>query len=143
MLAEVYVMLIVISLLATFTVNGYAMSYGPSLGPTLPHFYDAKGERLQSIDEGQQVMITTTFTNYLEEEVEFIGILEVRDGNGVSLVLAWQSAAVEPLGNKTMGVSWVVPEPGAYQSRTFAFTNLENPQVLSVVESVEISSSRN
>ena len=140
---QVYVPLIVALLFATFTVSGYALSNGPTLGPSLPYFYDTNDERLQSVEEGQQVTIATTFTNYLEEEVEFVGIIEVRDTDGVTELLAWQSATVAPLNNKTMGVSWVVPESSAYQSRTFAFTDLESPQVLSVVESVEISAPTN
>lgn len=112
--------------------NGFVV-----LSPTHPFFNDMNGDRLRIVEEGQQVMITTTFRNNLEETVAFVGIIEVRDTNGVTVFLSWQSNSIEPLGNKTVGVSWLVPESSAYQSRTFAFTDFEQPQVLSPVESVE------
>jgi hypothetical protein len=108
------------------------------LEPSPPFFDDINGNRLESVKAGEQVMITTTFQNYLEEEVDFVGLLEVRDIDGVTVFLAWQLGKVEPLGDKTIGASWLVPETSAYQSRTFAITNFEQPQVLSPVESAEI-----
>ena len=102
-----------------------------------PYFYDMNGDRLRILEKGNQVLLTTTFFNNSEEKIDFVGLFDVRDMNGIDTLVAWQSSTIEPFGNKTIGVSWVVPESSAYQSRAFAVTNFTQPQVLSVVESSE------
>ena len=116
----------------------YAHSLPPALAPTRPFFIDLNGDRLDSVEAGRQVMITTTFRNTLETELTFVGLIEVRDIDGVTEFLAYQSGTVEPLGNKTVGLSWLVQNSTAYQSRTFAITDFENPQVLSNVQTSRI-----
>lgn len=108
------------------------------LEPSPPRFFDLNGDRLRIVKESEQVQIVTTFRNALEERVDFVGLIEVRDQTGVTVFLSWQSNVVEPLGNKTIGVSWLVQNSTSYQSRTFAITNFENPLVLSPVESHDI-----
>jgi len=128
-------MLVVVALSVTTqasTPDAYSIAV---LVPTTPFFNDIYGDPLAIIREGRQVVITTTYRNSVEQEVPFVGIIEVRAIDGVTLFLHWQSNTVAPLGNKTMGVPWVAPESSSYESRAFAITDFENPQVLSPVAS--------
>jgi hypothetical protein len=127
---------IIIALITPAPLIAHALSIAV-LEPTPPVFTDLNGDSTRWVTDGQQVVITTTFRNALEEEIAFVGILEVRDANGITVLLAWQSNIVEPSGNKTIGISWVAENSTCYQSRTFAVTDFENPQVLSPVESSE------
>jgi hypothetical protein len=128
-------------LLADIPLIAHAVTIA-MLSPTTPIFVDTTGNRLHSLGEGNQVMIITTFRNNIEEKVAFVGIVEVRDESGITVLLSWQVGNIEPSDNKTIGVSWLVQNSSAYQARTFAFTNFEHPQVLSPVENVEVSVTR-
>jgi hypothetical protein len=93
-------------------------------------------------------MISLSVQNniYLDEAKPLVIVLDMRDENGVTAHLAWQSANVAPNATYNAGFSWIVPyDPvagGTYSARTFTITGLGNDaQALSnVVEShIEVS----
>jgi hypothetical protein len=86
------------------------------------------------IEAGNQVMISTTYRNIIENDLSFVGIIEIRDQSGITVYLGWQTGVIKPLGNKTFGVSWFAEAPNFYMARTFAFSDLETYKVLSAVE---------
>ena len=110
--------------------------------PTRPLFYDVNGERLIHVETGKQVTIMTTLLSNSQEDINFVGILEIRDPHGVTVFLAWQSGTIGLDGNKTIGASWVVPQLSDYESRIFVITDFENPQVLSNVVTFNIYEAR-
>lgn len=83
---------------------------------------------------------------YLDEVKPLVIILDMRDQNGVTTYLAWQSAKVAPNDTYTAGVSWTVSSDSevgtTFSARTFAITELGNDaQALSNVfeSSIEVS----
>lgn len=88
-----------------------------------------------AISSGQQVVITINVThNFGDKDEDLIVLIEVRDEDGVTEYLAWQSGQVQVGDRMEIGVSWIPTHGGFYELRTFAITNdWENPQVLSVV----------
>jgi hypothetical protein len=129
----------VLILVALFFVQPFtaiAMSYS-ILNVKSARFNDLNGDPLRVVKAGEQVVLTTTFYSVFEEKVDFVGIIEVRDTNGVTVSLSWQTGSIEPQGNKTIGVSWLVPQSTAYQSRAFAISDFEHPRVFSAVETFD------
>lgn len=92
---------------------------------------------------GKQAMLSTVITNNSDQLRSFVGLLEVRESDGVTVFLAWQSGILYPNSQTKIGVSWTPDRPGDYEVRTFAVShldlNLGSPHVLSEVEMLEFT----
>jgi hypothetical protein len=106
-----------------------------------PSLHNVNGERIQRVEAGQQSMIRISMHSNLPHEQPFVIIVEVRDGSGITVQLSLQSGKVDANGNYTMETSWMPDKVclykyegcNIYEIRTFAFTDFENPQILSAV----------
>jgi hypothetical protein len=124
----------------TFVVNIGAV--GPGTGtttPTEPAVRDPSGGAVSTIVPGQQVVLTTTVTNNIDEDVPAVILVEVRDSSGITQFLAWQTATIDADGRVEVGLSWTPDRSGDYQVRTFVISSLNNPQVLSEVKTTQIT----
>lgn len=141
--------LVLSALLATFSLNisqqlneasGFSIANLRLTGPSLRN---AAGEKIDSVEVGQQAVISIDIHNNLAQKQDFVILLEVRDGYGVTRYLAWQSGSLLANGNSTMQASWTPADDcflqsdkdcaDNYEIRSFALTSLVNPQVLSAV----------
>ena len=66
-------------------------------------------------------------------------IVEVRDSNGVTILLDFPSGTIDAGGRMNVGVPWTPLQVGSYELRTFAITDLENPRILSLISSSEVN----
>ena len=97
---------------------------------------------------GQQAIIRVTFHNQNAVDQPFVIIVEVRDEDGVTVYLAYQSNKLAAGKNYTMGVSWIPTEfcnadiattcHSTYQIRRFVVDSLENPTVLTLVDTLNV-----
>jgi hypothetical protein len=69
----------------------------------------------------------------------FVAIVEVRDSNGVTVYLAWQTGMLNAGGQSEVGLSWTPDSSGQYTCRTFILSSLSTPTVLSTVKESNIS----
>jgi len=84
----------------------------------------------------QEYVITTSISRGLEYEgdVPFVAFIEVRDSNGVTQYLAYQSGKLsEQIDHTEIGASWTPSSAGMFSLRTFAISDMENPMILSQV----------
>ncbi|MGI0012046.1 MAG: hypothetical protein ACREBU_01185 [Nitrososphaera sp.] len=108
----------------------YAITY-PSLDVSKPVFASLEGERVNQVRIGEQVVIMETIRNnvYLSEEKSMVGLVEIRDQEGLTLFLAYQTMEISPNGNYTFGVSWR-PDSGlangTYLVRAWALSSFAN-----------------
>lgn len=100
-------------------------------------FTEANGDPLTEIIAGRQTILSLTFHSYMSEDTSFLGIVEVRDVNGFTEYLSWQSNVARPDSETKMGFSWLPEKAGCFEARSFAVTELENPNVLSLVDTQE------
>jgi hypothetical protein len=119
-------------------------SASPSVGmvdttPIPPLVHDMNGNAVLNSTVGQTMIISKNFTNGNDVKIDFVLLIEVRDENGVTQFLAWQTGSASPKSTKTMGVSWTPNSAGEYHIRTFPISNLINPQVLGSVETTQHS----
>jgi hypothetical protein len=56
--------------------------------------HNLDGEKISSVEVGQQSMIRIVAHNNNPTEQPFMLIVEVRDGNGITTYLSWQSATI-------------------------------------------------
>jgi hypothetical protein len=110
-----------------------------SFTPMPPTIYDTRGNIIQNSTIGHPVVISKNFTNNSGNEIDFTLLIEVRDESGITQYLAWQTGRASPMATRNAGVSWTPNSAGEYQIRTFAISNLTNPQVLDVVETAQFS----
>ncbi len=123
----------------------FVVPFGPSDGgigsttPSEPVVKDPSGGAVNIITPGQQVVLTTSILNNLEDELPFVGLIEVRDSQGITQFLAWQTGVLNADGRAEIGLSWTPQVQGDYQVRTFVLSNLNNPIVLSEVKTTNIT----
>ena len=104
-----------------------------------PLVLDLQGEPIVASEVGQQVIIQTMFSTYESERQPFVGYFELRDANGITQFVAWQSGILESRSNATIGFSWSPQEPSNYEVRAFAIAGFERPFVLSPISESEIN----
>jgi len=114
----------------TFTVGVGAPTTG-AITPTAPALTDATGKVLTSVIVGQQVVLTTTIVNNQDAPQTHATILEVRDGNGVTVFIGWGTGTLAAKASTNIGLSWTPDNPGSYTLRTFVLDDLATPQILS------------
>jgi len=126
-------------ILVAAPLTAYADSY-LILEHTPPSFFSFDGVLARYLVVGQQVMISSNFTYPYQEglanqqQLPFVGFIEVRDENGITQSLSYQSNEIALNDTIGIGVSWVPEKPITYVIRSFAFTNFTNPQILTDVK---------
>lgn len=100
---------------------------------------DIRGKQLTEIPKDSQVVLSATFSNNMNKDQTFFTVLEVRDYQGFTEVLQWQSSTVKPLDNAIAGFSWLPSAPGCYEARAFVISDLENPSALSLLYTLDIA----
>lgn len=122
-----------------FSMIGWGPGDGANLLQSRPSIdYSASAGQAELL-VGQQATISTEITNQRDAAVPFTAIFDVRDQDGVTVFIAWQSTTVGPHESSGVGISWIPHKPGLFSARTFLISDLENPQILSPVSSSEVT----
>ena len=89
---------------------------------------------------GEEYVVSSTFRNNdpVHDGVATF-IVEVRDPNGLTILLNFQSGILNAGGKANVGVSWTPLQAGTYQLRTFAISSFEDPRILSSISSSEVA----
>jgi len=134
-------------ILSLFMAGSFMLGYGYGcydcalFTPSGPFLKSSDSQALREASVGQQYVIVTDIRSNNDKGLidNFTSMIEVRDSTGVTQHLAWQSGSLKGGADAEIGVSWTPQQAGDYQLRTFIISNLENPQILSVVRESEIS----
>ncbi len=112
-----------------------------SVEPSAPRVTDAQGNQVSQVLAGQQVVLSSTIQNKENTSGPYAAIVEVRDSNGVTVYLQWQTGTLPANGSTNVGVSWTPDMPDTYTIRVFVLSSLSNPQILSeiVTSTVNVS----
>lgn len=89
---------------------------------------------------GIEWVVSSTYTNN-DAIHDWAGyfIVEVRDSNGVTILLDLQSRIINAGNRMEVGIPWTPQQVGRYELRTFAISSFENPRILSPTSSSEVS----
>ncbi len=99
--------------------------------PSKPELRDAQNRPVTQVLAGQQVVLSTTVKNNEAASTPYAAIVEVRDSNGITVYLNWQTGTLAADGSTGIGLSWTPDQPGTYTARVFVLSNLTTPQILS------------
>jgi hypothetical protein len=95
------------------------------------HAVDALGNSLNTVSIDQQVQIEADIHNGQDRDQTFAYLVQVQDGNGVTVSLAWITGDLTPGQNFTPALSWIPTELGEYTATAFVWESVNNPTALS------------
>ncbi|MGI0039916.1 MAG: hypothetical protein ACREAO_08870, partial [Nitrososphaera sp.] len=109
-----------------------------STTPSAPALANVNGSSVAEVTNGQQVVITSNVKNSDDQARPATVIVEVRDADGITVYLQWQTATIAANGEIQVGLSWIPEDSGDYTIRTFVISELANPMILSEVVTSEV-----
>ena len=98
---------------------------------------DAFGNSLSSVSVDQQVQIEADLVNGQDKDQPFAYIVQVQDGNGVTVSLAWITGSLAAGQSFSPALSWIPGDSGSYTATVFVWESVDNPTALS--DTVEAS----
>lgn len=104
-----------------------------SVNMSRPIMKDAAGKDALSATVGEQIILSTTMTNNHGVEHPFVVVIEVRNSEGTTVFLGWQSGILDPLGQSAIGISWSPGSAGDHTVRTFAISSFTRVEILSQI----------
>ena len=100
---------------------------------------DAFGNSLSTVAVDQQVQITCDLANGQDREQQFAYLIQVQDGNGVTVSLAWITGSLAAGQSFSPALSWIPESAGAHDATAFVWESVDNPTALSPPVSTPIT----
>jgi len=92
---------------------------------------DAFGNSLTTVNVDQQVQLTADLANGQDREQAFAYLVQIQDGNGVTVSLAWITGSLSAGQSFSPALSWIPTEAGTYTATAFVWESVDNPTALS------------
>nr|AIF25086.1 hypothetical protein [uncultured marine thaumarchaeote SAT1000_44_H06] len=99
---------------------------------------DAFGSSVAEVSSGQQVQIAADVSNGQSKDQAFAYLVQVQDGNGVTVSLAWITGSLTAGQSMSPALSWTPDASGTYTATVFVWESVDNPTALSPTVSVSI-----
>jgi len=92
---------------------------------------DAFGNSLDSVSVDQQVQVSADLANGQDREQAFAYLVQIQDGNGVTVSLAWITGSLSAGQSFSPALSWIPTSAGSYTATAFVWESVSNPTALS------------
>jgi hypothetical protein len=92
---------------------------------------DAFGNSLDAVSVDQQVQISADLANGQDREQSFAYLVQIQDGNGVTVSLAWITGSLSSGQSFSPALSWIPTQAGTYTATAFVWESVDNPTALS------------
>ena len=99
---------------------------------------DAFGSSVAEVSVGQQVQIAADVSNGQSGDQAFAYLVQVQDGDGVTVSLAWITGSLTAGQSMSPALSWTPGSSGSYTATVFVWESVDNPTALSPTTSVSI-----
>jgi hypothetical protein len=99
---------------------------------------DSAGNSLSKVNVDQQIQIVSDVTNQENNEQPFAYLVQIQDGNGITLSLSWITGSMAPKQTLNLGQSWLPTTAGTYTAQVFVWESITNPNALSPPLSLQI-----
>jgi hypothetical protein len=99
---------------------------------------DAFGSSVAEVSVGQQVQIAADVENGQSKDQAFAYLVQVQDGSGVTVSLAWITGSLTAGQSMSPALSWTPDASGSYTATVFVWESVDNPTALSPTVSVDI-----
>jgi len=100
---------------------------------------DAFGNSLNTVTVDQQVQISADLSNGQDKKQDFAYLVQVQDGDGVTVSLAWITGSLTEGQLFSPALSWIPTDSGSYTATAFVWESVDNPTALSPPVSTTIS----
>ena len=100
---------------------------------------DAFGNSLDVVSVDQQVQISADLANGQDREQSFAYLVQIQDGNGVTVALAWITGSLSEGQSFSPALSWIPTQAGTYTATAFVWESVDNPTALSPPVSTTIT----
>ena len=100
---------------------------------------DAFGNSLNAVSVDQQIQLTADLANGQDREQSFAYLVQIQDGDGVTVSLAWITGSLSSGQSFSPALSWIPTEGGSYTATAFVWESVDNPTALSPPVSTTIS----
>lgn len=92
---------------------------------------DAFNNSLDSVQVDQQVQFSADIGNGQDRDQAFAYLLQVQDGDGVTVKLTWITGVLTSGQSFSPAASWIPAEIGTYDATVFVWESVDNPTALS------------
>ncbi len=92
---------------------------------------DAFGNSLDTVSVDQQVQISADLANGQDREQTFAYLVQIQDGNGITVSLAWITGSLSAGQSFSPALSWIPTNVGTYTATAFVWESVDNPTALS------------
>ena len=99
---------------------------------------DAFGSSVAEVSVDQQVQIAADVSNGQSKDQAFAYLVQVQDGDGVTVSLAWITGSLTAGQSMSPALSWTPSASGSYTATVFVWESVDNPTALSPTTSVDI-----
>ena len=99
---------------------------------------DAFGASVAEVSVDQQVQIAADVSNGQSKDQAFAYLVQVQDGDGVTVSLAWITGSLTAGQSMSPALSWTPSDSGSYTATVFVWESVDNPTALSPTVSVDI-----
>ena len=99
---------------------------------------DSFGNSLSEVSVDQQVQIEADLVNGQDRDQSFAYLVQVQDGNGVTVSLAWITGQLAAGQSFSPALSWIPSSAGTYEATVFVWESVDNPTALSDTVSTSI-----
>ena len=121
--------------------HAYSLTYDASMMISRHAVMNLDGNEVAAISPHQQVTITVSF-HHLENRAvltepltSYLWVLEIRDSDGFTRYIVWQSGVIEPGSRNTVSASWLAEEPSTYTARSFIMRGLMGTPLSAIEQS--------
>lgn len=104
-----------------------------------PVLKDTKGADVPEAMIDQQVILATEINNNRSIALPFVAFVEVRNSDGQTVFLQWQTGTLNASSVTGIGLSWTPDAAGKYTVRVFVVDDIANPSIISPVSESQIS----
>ena len=92
---------------------------------------DALKNSLETVSVDQQVQVVADLTNGQDSEQQFAYLVQIQDGNGVTVSLSWIEGSLSAGQSLSPSQSWTPTDAGDYTATAFVWESIDNPTALS------------
>ncbi|TSA18688.1 MAG: hypothetical protein D4R72_01655 [Nitrosopumilales archaeon] len=96
-----------------------------------PRIVDSFGNALTSVKVNQQIQVTADLTNGQDRDQPFAYLVQIQDGNGVTVSLSWITGTLTGGQSLNPAQSWTPTASGTYTAQIFVWQSIDNPNALS------------
>ena len=100
---------------------------------------DSFGSTLDTISVDSQIQLAADLTNGQDKSQDFAYLIQIQDGNGVTVSLNWITGSLSAGQSLSPATSWTPDEAGTYEVTAFAWESIENPTALSPTSTITIT----